>query len=357
MAQPQYQGGVNYGERKKASVKVPPLKHADGANMFVGHYGVAFAAKPIETRVPLWVWFIAVQWLDVVWSILVLVGIESLTASVSPQPMRSISITCPTHIVCPDRLCSLILGGIVALFTNANRWVTILLVVAASFSHWLLDLVVHTPDLPLYDNAAKVGFGLWRHVALSFPLELIVLGLGAWLYARMTRFCECQRAVSVLGLHNLTSDFSDLRELRSTSFFACGDGSHRASFLCGAGPVGGMGRANRDYLDIREIRALEVPPLAREVLTMKAVRAIGLDIAKSIFTSRHRTRVKIDVSERPSLRAPLAWVYFLPQADALQSPRNGLLLLTRDCRWGRQLGPGLIAILVGRRHFSAKSQA
>ena len=46
--------------------------------MFVGHYGVAFAAKPIETCVPLWVWFIAVQWLDVVWSILVLVGIEKL---------------------------------------------------------------------------------------------------------------------------------------------------------------------------------------------------------------------------------------------------------------------------------------
>ena len=46
--------------------------------MFVGHYGVAFAAKSIETRVPLWVWFIAVQWLDVVWSILVLVGIEKL---------------------------------------------------------------------------------------------------------------------------------------------------------------------------------------------------------------------------------------------------------------------------------------
>ena len=31
-------------------------------------------------------------------------------------------------------------------------------------------------------------FGLWRHVILSFPLELIFLGLGAWLYARVTTF-------------------------------------------------------------------------------------------------------------------------------------------------------------------------
>src|SRR4029453_10995251 len=69
---------------------------------------------------------------------------------------------------------------------SGNRWSTALLVAAASFSHWILDLVVHTPDLPLYDNASKVGFGLWRHVAWSFSLELIVLGLGAWLYLRVT---------------------------------------------------------------------------------------------------------------------------------------------------------------------------
>jgi hypothetical protein len=44
--------------------------------MFVGHYGVAFAAKRVAPRVPLWVYFVAVQWLDVVWSLLVLLGIE-----------------------------------------------------------------------------------------------------------------------------------------------------------------------------------------------------------------------------------------------------------------------------------------
>ena len=46
--------------------------------MFVGHYGVAFAAKPAVRSAPLWVMFIAVQWLDVVWSVLVLLGIEKL---------------------------------------------------------------------------------------------------------------------------------------------------------------------------------------------------------------------------------------------------------------------------------------
>src|ERR1700726_291867 len=77
---------------------------------------------------------------------------------------------------------------IVAMFTSGDRAMTIFLVAAASFSHWLLDLIVHVSDLPLYDNTAKVGFGLWRHVTLCFPPKLIVVGLGAWLYARMTRF-------------------------------------------------------------------------------------------------------------------------------------------------------------------------
>ena len=46
--------------------------------MFVGHYGVSFAARAADKRVPLWVWFVAVQWLDVVWSVLVLAGVEKL---------------------------------------------------------------------------------------------------------------------------------------------------------------------------------------------------------------------------------------------------------------------------------------
>jgi hypothetical protein len=162
--------------------------------MFVGHYGVSFAAKPVGTRVPLWVWFIAVQWLDVIWSVLVLMGIEKLRivpgfTEANPLDLYYMPYT---HGLPGSIVLSLIFGGIVALFTTGNRAATILLVAAASFSHWLLDLVVHTPDLPLYDDAAKVGFGLWRHVALSFPLELIILGLGAWLYARMTVFASAR---------------------------------------------------------------------------------------------------------------------------------------------------------------------
>ncbi len=54
----------------------------------------------------------------------------------------------------------------------------------AVFSHWLLDLVVHVPDLPLWGDAFKVGFGLWRHRWMSFPLEIATLAAGAAVYSR-----------------------------------------------------------------------------------------------------------------------------------------------------------------------------
>lgn len=156
--------------------------------MFVGHYGVSFAAKPAGPRVPLWVWFIAVQWLDVVWSVLVLLGIEKLRIVPGFTQANALDLYYMpyTHGLPGSIALSLVFGGIVALFTRTDRARTGLLAAAAAFSHWILDLIVHRPDLPLYDNTAKVGFGLWQHVALSFPLELIVLGLGAWLYARAT---------------------------------------------------------------------------------------------------------------------------------------------------------------------------
>lgn len=158
--------------------------------MFVGHYGVSFATKPLQPRVPLWVWFIAVQWMDVVWSFLVLLGIEKLRIVPGFTQANALDLYYMpyTHGLPGSIVLSLAFGAVVAFFIAGNRVTTFLLIAAASFSHWLLDLVVHVPDLPLYDDSAKVGFGLWRHIALSFPLELIVLGVGAWFYARTMTF-------------------------------------------------------------------------------------------------------------------------------------------------------------------------
>jgi hypothetical protein len=169
--------------------------------MFVGHYGVSFAASPLRRRIPLWIWFIAVQWMDIVWSVLVLFGIEKLHIVPGFTQANALDLYYMpyTHGLPGSIVLSLVLGVLVALFVPGDRLTTILAVAAASFSHWLLDLLVHVPDLPLYDNTAKVGLGLWRHIILSFPLELVFLCLGAWLYGRATTFVSSKARYLLAG--------------------------------------------------------------------------------------------------------------------------------------------------------------
>jgi hypothetical protein len=154
--------------------------------MFIGHYGPALAAKAPVRAVPLWLLFIAVQWLDVFWSVLVLIGIEKvrIVPGFTEGSALDLYYMPYTHSLIGALVLSLVLGAIALLFVRDRRIAVVAVVAGAVFSHWLLDLVVHMPDLPLFDNSAKVGFGLWRWLWISLPLELVTLLAGALIYAR-----------------------------------------------------------------------------------------------------------------------------------------------------------------------------
>ena len=154
--------------------------------MFIGHYGPAFAPKPVEKRLPLWLLFLAVQWLDVGWAALVMLNVEKLRIVRGFTAGSSLDLYYMpfTHGLIGALSLSAALGAIVSLFCREKRTGIIAVVAGAVFSHWLLDLVVHVPDLPLLGDSYKVGFGLWRHLWISFPLELAVMASGAWIYAR-----------------------------------------------------------------------------------------------------------------------------------------------------------------------------
>src|SRR6185437_8370208 len=126
-----------------------------GSAMFIGHYGPAFGAKAALRTIPLWVLFVAVQWMDVWWSIFVLTGVEKVRiepgfTEASPLDLYYMPYT---HGLIGALVLSAILGAIVALFYRGNRGAVFLVVAAAVFSHWILDLVVHMPDMPLWDNS------------------------------------------------------------------------------------------------------------------------------------------------------------------------------------------------------------
>lgn len=158
--------------------------------MFVGHYGVSFATKKADPSIPLWVLFLAAQWLDVMWGPLVLLGIERVRivpgfTATNPLDLYYMPYT---HSLTAALLWSAAAAGAYYLMRRTDARSS-LLVGLAVLSHWVLDFVVHRPDLPLYDNTAKVGLGLWEKPALAFGLEAALLfgAMAAYLQARPTR--------------------------------------------------------------------------------------------------------------------------------------------------------------------------
>ena len=157
--------------------------------MFVGHYGVSLAAKRGDKTIPLWVLFLAVQLLDVFWSVFVLAGLEKvriapgITAS-NPLDLYYMPYTHSLVAALLWSLAAYVGYRAIRAFGASHRAAQ--LVALAVFSHWVLDLLVHRPDLPLYDNAAKVGLGLWNYPAPALLLEIVALFGGMFLYLRST---------------------------------------------------------------------------------------------------------------------------------------------------------------------------
>lgn len=156
--------------------------------MFVGHYAASLALKKFEKRASLGVLFLAVQFVDILLFPLVLLGIERINIIEN--------FTASTHFELEYMPYTHGLVGSLFWAVAAYvlfRWVfvkqhTVALVIAlAVFSHWVLDLLVHTPDLPLWNDASmKLGFGLWNNAVAAYALEATLLLGGLWLYLRST---------------------------------------------------------------------------------------------------------------------------------------------------------------------------
>src|SRR5437762_13568340 len=126
--------------------------------MFVGHYSVAFAVKTERNKIPLWVLFVAVQLLDFLWAPFVLLGIEKvrMVPGITATNALDLYYMPYTHSL----LGALVWSGLAALlykFAGRGRgsWGAGLIVALAVFSHWILDLIVHRPDLAIYVDTLK----------------------------------------------------------------------------------------------------------------------------------------------------------------------------------------------------------
>jgi membrane-bound metal-dependent hydrolase YbcI (DUF457 family) len=156
--------------------------------MFVGHYAVSLWAKARDKGLPLWALLLAVQFVDVLWAVFVLVGIEHyrLVPGITQASPLDLYYMPYTHSLLGS------LGWALLVFWIWFRWMrrsfgSAVLLGVAVFSHWVMDLLVHRPDLPLWDNSAKVGLGLWNHAPVSFSVEVGLLTLTMYLWYRASQ--------------------------------------------------------------------------------------------------------------------------------------------------------------------------
>jgi hypothetical protein len=153
--------------------------------MLAGHFGLAAAVKSRQPQLPIWALMLSTQLLDVLFVGTYSLGIESYKA------VEGTSGGYGNVIITADYTHSLVGALIISLVAAIIAWifwgrVNGLVIGAVVFSHWVLDLVVHRPDLAILPgnagNLPRLGLGLWSIPWLSAAVELGLCLAGAYLY-------------------------------------------------------------------------------------------------------------------------------------------------------------------------------
>jgi hypothetical protein len=156
--------------------------------MFIGHFAVAFATKKVAPRASLGTLVLAAAFLDVVWPVLVLLGIERFRIAPGFTAVNPFDFTYYpwSHSLVMTVLWSLLFA--LAYFAASRDRAGAVWVGLAVASHWLLDFISHRPDMPLYPGGgAKLGLGLWQSVPATFSVEGLMFAAGIAIYTRATK--------------------------------------------------------------------------------------------------------------------------------------------------------------------------
>jgi len=155
--------------------------------MFIGHYALALAAKRAAPRTSLGTLFFAVQLADMLWPVFLLLGWEQAHLVPGPNPFLILWLD---SIPISHSLLTLIAWGVVfaAVYRMRTGYAKGAIVVALGVvSHWVLDVVTHRPDMPLYPGGPTLGLGLWNSVPGTVIIEVGMFAAGTWIYLRTTR--------------------------------------------------------------------------------------------------------------------------------------------------------------------------
>jgi hypothetical protein len=156
--------------------------------MFIGHFALGFAARKAAPRLSLGTAFLGAQFLDLLWPTLLLAGLESVriapgASGVTPLAFEHYPLS---HSLLAAAAWSAVVGGLY-LAARGNRRGALVLGLLV-LSHWLLDALVHVPDLPVAPGMdTRVGLGLWTSLPATLAVELPLFAAGVALYVHATR--------------------------------------------------------------------------------------------------------------------------------------------------------------------------
>lgn len=156
--------------------------------MFVGHYAAAMAAKAIEPKAPMWTLAAASQLIDIGWSSFIIAGIEHARVDPSLPGSTLVLYDMPwTHSLPAVLVWSVGAALLAKLLLRLPNWASVIVGLTV-FSHWLLDFLVHRPDLQLWPGGESVGLGLWNYPVPEQALEIGLLAVcgAAWAVSRKT---------------------------------------------------------------------------------------------------------------------------------------------------------------------------
>jgi membrane-bound metal-dependent hydrolase YbcI (DUF457 family) len=168
--------------------------------MFAGHYALGFATKRLEPALSLAVLLTAPQFLDLLWPIFVLAGIEHVEIVPGYTAYTPLAFThYPwTHSLLMALVWSVVFAAFLRLRKSSVR--ACVMAGALVLSHWVLDYVSHAPDLPLWPGGPKVGLALWNSVPATLAVETLMFAVGVALYARATRARDRTGRWALFGL-------------------------------------------------------------------------------------------------------------------------------------------------------------
>lgn len=154
--------------------------------MFVGHYAAAMAAKAVEPKAPMWTLAAACQLVDIGWSVFIMTGVERARVDPSLPGSTLVLYDMPwTHSLPMTFVWSIGAALLARWLLRLPLWASVAVGLTVA-SHWLLDLIVHRPDLELWFGGPSVGFALWNYPVPEQALEIGLVAVfgAAWAASR-----------------------------------------------------------------------------------------------------------------------------------------------------------------------------